>query len=243
LPKSTRHSDLSFAQIHHAHPLGSLLFNILPNCSASDFLLYLLVTPGSVTCFSQCHFSGFHSKGGSVPPSRPPSRPPCLLISSLLSPRPNSNFTCVYSRRGLVPQWAELKYRRLQSLPPQGHTFSNKATPTPTRPRLLEVLLLVGQALKYIGLWGYNSSTWLMTGQQLHNNKTISALTYKKAMLTQLLTRSPSLLPKGTVFTWPLTKPCTSFPDRVVSTLFSSSVRPNLYPGKEADRWTFKNTT
>jgi hypothetical protein len=43
---------------------------------------------------------------------------------------------------------------RPQSLPPQRHTCFNKATPAPTRPQLLMVTGLVGQAFKHMGLWG-----------------------------------------------------------------------------------------
>jgi hypothetical protein len=40
-----------------------------------------------------------------------------------------------------------------QGPPPQRHTSSNKSTPTPSRPHLLIVPLLRGQAFKYMNLW------------------------------------------------------------------------------------------
>ena len=54
---------------------------------------------------------------------------------------------------GAIPHWAELERQKISKptyvvtyFLQQGHTYSNKATPTPTRPHLLIVLFPVVQA-------------------------------------------------------------------------------------------------
>jgi hypothetical protein len=47
--------------------------------------------------------------------------------------------------KGCVLHWVWLEHMKLQSLPPQWHTSSNKAKPIPTRTYLLIVLLLMAK--------------------------------------------------------------------------------------------------
>jgi hypothetical protein len=67
-----------------------------------------------------------------------------------------------------VSYWPKLDHVRSQSLPPQSHTFSNKATPTPTRPHLLIVPLCRSQALKH---WVYEGPHLFKPQWLLHRDE------------------------------------------------------------------------